>query len=177
MSESKKFVYPGELIASEEELIDSKGTYTDAQGGVHAAVPGFLEMNPSAKTASVSGGPKEIKPVEKGAVVYGVITNMTSGVAILELRGEEGREHRSFLPDNSGVIPIAMAANSYVRSLKDCFHVGDYVKARVVAIETGGLKLTTKDPGLWVVWSACSKCRHALKLSGNALKCANCNFL
>jgi len=71
-------------------------------------------------------------------------------------------------------IPVHKIARQYVRSVRDCFRIGDIVRARVTLVVPFGVDVTTAEPGLGVVQAYCSRFRASMHLFGTHWKCTKC---
>ena len=67
-----------------------------------------------------------------------------------------------------------MVSRDYVEDLRDMFQIGDFVRASVMAIEAGDVKLTTKGRDLGVFHGFCTECRHDMNHEDGKLKCTSC---
>ena len=172
----KKFVAPGELVASMEEMESVKGSY-ERDDAFYAARSGMVEIDPQTREARVGStkGPKTITIIGKGSTVYGQVRMVMPNIAVVDVWAEPTKERRPFTAFSSAIILVGSASPQYLKEMKEAVRIGDIVKAKVFDQDVGGYKLTTKEEGLGVIWAACTKCRSPLALSKDRkLKCTEC---
>lgn len=167
-------VYPGEFIGTEEEYIPGKGTYTDKEGKLYAAVMGELHIDSKRRATVV---PYEHVPeVRVGSVVLGKVAEIFESVAFVDVEvTERNRKDRTVVM--SGVIPVSEIKMEYVRSIRNELRIGDIVKATVTRITPFRLELSLKGRSMGVVKGFCTVCRHEMDMAGRNLKCKNCGHV
>ncbi|MBN1159761.1 MAG: exosome complex RNA-binding protein Csl4 [Candidatus Diapherotrites archaeon] len=171
----KKFVLPGELVATEEEIMGIDGGY-EKDGNFYSLYAGWLNINPETRFAKIEIATKFPVNVRPHTAVYGQIKSLTPQVAILDVWGDRNKT-RPVIQSSTAILPIASITTDYLKNLRDAYRVGDIIKAEVEAIEYGTLKLTTKRSYLGVVKAYCSNCRTPLQRDGARNKCPSCGHV
>lgn len=166
-------VLPGEFLSTGEEFAPGSNAF-DCEGNVCSANTGLVSAD--SKTREISVKPViELLSIKPGSIVLGRVTLVKENNVSIELCENRGKRQRQVISQTRAVIPIRNASREYVEKLRDCFKVGDIVKARVSKIlPGGGIDLETNQPDLGVVKAFCSKCRHPLRVFGTSLRCLNC---
>jgi len=164
-------VSPGEIVGTEEEFLAGKGTWTDPQGNIRAAVAGELITDEHRKVSVI---PVNMPPdIHEGSVVYGRIDEMFESVAFVAVEAvTPGKRDR--VMTLSGVIPVSEIKDAFVQSIRDEMRVGDIVRAAVAKLTPFRLELTVKHQGMGVVKAFCSYDRQEMDLKGGMLVCKVC---
>ena len=171
----RKFVLPGELVATEEEVMGIYGGY-EKDGNFYSSYAGWLTIDPETRYAKIESAPQRPVNVKPRTSVYGQIKSLTPQVAILDVWGQRNKI-RPVIQSSTAVLPVASVTTDYLKSLRDAFRIGDIIKAEVEAIEYGTLKLTTKKSYLGVVKAYCSNCRNPMQRAGPKNKCPVCGHI
>lgn len=169
-----KTVLPGESLAREEEFEPGAYSFSDDDGTIRASVAGAGMLDSGRHVADVKPRkPKE--PLQVGAIALGRVVMIKPSACVIEIFDAVGKNG---LPQvTSGVwasVPVHKIARQYVKSVRDCFRIGDIVRARITLVTPYGIDGTTAEPGLGVVQAYCSRCRHPLQSFGVQLRCTNC---
>jgi len=162
-----RLVLPGDEVAVVEEFEPGDGTY-ESDGRVRAAVAGVLELDPNRRVARVEpfNPPAELRP---GDIVYATVEDLKSAMAVVTVLAVHGRE-REITGETEGAIHISKISDTYTDDIRDAFHSGDIVRAKVIQAKPS-VQLTTAEPALGVVRALCSNCRGPLERRGSELRC------
>ena len=166
-----KNVSPGDIVGTEEEFLAGRGTWTDLQGNIRAAVMGEIVTDESRKVSVV---PANMPPdIHEGTVIYGRIDEMFESVAFVTVEAlSSGPKPRAMML--SGVIPVSEIKDAFVDSIRQEMRVGDIVRAAVAKLTPFRLELTVKPQGMGVVKAFCSYDRQPMELKGNVVICTVC---
>jgi exosome complex component CSL4 len=162
-----KMVLPGDQIAVAEEYEPGDGTY-EKNGLVFAATPGVLQLDEQNRVARVRAfnPPAEL---HVGDIVYGVVDDMRGMMATATIGAIHGRS-RQISGEAEGTIHISNVSEEYTEDIRDAFHTGDLIRAKVIQTRPS-VQLTTAEPDLGVVKALCSICRGPLERRGRDLYC------
>src|SRR5947209_6561882 len=166
----RRMVLPGDAIAAAEEYEAGEGTY-EKDGQIWAAIPGLLELDGQNFVARVRPF-NPLAELKTGDVVYGVISDIRSSRAESTCAAVHGNK-REITGETEGAIHVSKISNEYIEDMRDAFHLGDIVRAKVIQAKPS-LQLTTAEPTLGVVKAMCSNCRGPLELKGQDLWCPRC---
>jgi len=171
-------VTPGDELAVIEEFVSGDGVYEDPEGYIRSLYVGRSFFDLVKRVANVIPAKKPSFP-KPGDTVVGVVTNMKPDLVIADLYGRIvslGKQIRleEFSGTLTGLIPINMVAQEYVKDLYDYFSIGDIIMAQVVN-SRNPFYLTTRKPSHGVVFSLCHECGHQLDiLDERHMKCPVC---
>ena len=168
----KKVVLPGEFLSTEEEFVPGKNAF-DSEGNVYSGALGEVEQDNKTKEISVKPS-VQVKKIEKGSIVFGRVSLVKENSVSIELFPNLDAEQRQVIPTTGAMLPIRCVSRDYVEKLRDCFKVGDIVRARVMKVIPQGFDLETNQPDLGVVKAFCGKCRKPMQVFGRNLKCLSC---
>jgi len=165
-----KMVLPGDEVAVAEEFEAGEGTY-ERNGLIFAAMPGVLQLDPTNRVARVRAfnPPAEMKV---GDIVYGVVDDIRGMMATATVNAIHGRS-RQISGEAEGTIHISNVSEEYTEDIRDMFHLGDIIRAKVIQVKPS-LQLTTAEGYLGVVRALCSQCRGPLELRERGLECPRC---
>ena len=167
----EKIVIPGDQLSTSEELLPGDGTFEE-NGIIRAARIGKYIVDSKYRRAKVL--PLTSVPVilKKGDIVIAHITNARSTMVVADVIHVIGK-NRSVSGDTNGTIHVKEISQGYVKDATTEFHVGDYVRAKVIQTKPS-VQLATKDRNLGVIKGLCTKCRNSLVRNNNILECINC---
>ena len=167
-----KMVLPGDQIAVAEEFEPGQGTY-ERNGLVFASTPGVLQLDVQNRVARVRpfNPPAEL---QVGDIVYGVVDDIRGMMATATVSAIHGRD-RQISGENEGTIHISNVSEEYTEDIRDMYHLGDIIRAKVVQVKPS-VQLTTAEPDLGVVKAFCGQCRGTLELRGRDLFCPRCEL-
>jgi len=162
-----RLVLPGDEVAVVEEFEPGEGTY-EMDGRVRAAVVGLLELDPNRRVARIQpfNPPAEL---HAGDIVYATVEDLKSAMAVVTILAIHGRQ-RQITGETEGAIHISKISDTYTDDIRDAFHSGDFVRAKVIQAKPS-VQLTTAEPSLGVVRALCSNCRGPLERRGSELRC------
>lgn len=165
-----KMVLPGDQIAVAEEYEPGEGTY-ERDGLVFASTPGVLRLDEQNRVARVRpfNPPAEL---QVGDIVYGAVDDIRGMMATTTLEAIHGRD-RQISGENEGTIHISNVSEEYTEDIRDMYHLGDIIRAKVIQVKPS-VQLTTAEPDLGVVKAFCGQCRGPLDLRGRELYCPRC---
>jgi exosome complex component CSL4 len=165
-----KMVLPGDQIAVAEEFEPGEGTY-EKDGLVFASTPGVLQLDEQSRVARVRpfNPPAELQP---GDIVYGVVDDIRGMMATATVNAIHGRA-RQVSGETEGTIHISNVSEDYTEDIRDMYHLGDIIRAKVIQTKPS-VQLTTAEPDLGVVKALCGQCRGPLELRGRDLFCPRC---
>src|SRR3990170_1982389 len=168
--EPAKMVLPGDQVAVAEEFEAGEGTY-EREGLIFASTPGVLSLDATNRVARVRAfnPPAELKV---GDIVYGVVDDIRQMMATATVASIHGR-NRQISGEAEGTIHISNVSEAYTEDIRDMFHLGDIIRAKVIQVKPS-VQLTTAEPPLGVVRAMCSQCRGPLELLGRDLYCTRC---
>ncbi len=169
--ENKKFVVPGDFIGTEEECMPGSGTHIDGEN-VYSALAG--EVKDSQRTLSISQKGK-LASLGIGTTIIGSIENIVEPIALVRVKSGslEGDERLGDNPDYA-VLHASMIKKGYVKNVRDEYKIGDILRAKIVDIRNGEMRLSTDSEELGSIKSFCAKCRHAMKIAAGGLECESC---
>jgi exosome complex component CSL4 len=171
----KNTLFPGDVIANEEEYLPGKGTFAD-DGHVSAANYGVLDKDEKRREAVVEPLTPEPKPMERGLVVAGVMQQVRDNVAFVQLMPYANGKVRWVAPQDNAVLRVANVRRGYVNSLKDEFLVGDIIRAKIIHVDDDSVVLTTDAKNLGVIKAFCDRCRTKMQLIKGNLECPSCGW-
>ncbi len=165
-----KMVLPGDQIAVAEEFEPGEGTY-ERNGLVFASTPGVLQLDEQNRVARV----RPFNPpaaLQVGDIVYGVVDDIRGMMATAAVNAIHGRD-RQISGENEGTIHISNVSEEYTEDIRDMYHLGDIIRAKVIQVKPS-VQLTTAEPDLGVVKAFCGQCRGPLEIRGRDLYCPRC---
>ncbi len=162
-----KLVLPGDQVAVAEEFEPGEGTY-EHNGLVFAATPGVLRLDEQNRVARVQAfnPPAEL---QVGDIVYAVVDDIRGMMATATVSAIHGRA-RAISGETDGTIHISNVSENYTEDIRDMYHLGDIIRAKVIQTKPS-VQLTTAEPDLGVVRALCGICRGPLELRGRDLYC------
>jgi len=171
MEDKEKFVVPGDFIGTEEEYLAGSGTHTDGEK-VYSSLVG--EVKDEKHTLSVAQR-RTLASLGIGTVIIGSIENIVEPIALVRVReGSDGEDSRYGDNPDYAVLHASMIKKGYVKNVRDEYKIGDIIRAKIVDIRNGEMRLSTDSPELGAVKAFCGKCRHAMKLAQGGLECESC---
>ena len=170
----KKFVVPGDFIGTEEEYLSGEGTFSEAES-IRSTLTG--EASESDRKLVVSQK-KRLVALGIGSVILGRVENIVEPIALVSMLGDGGMnagttDRFGGNPDYA-VLHASMIRRGYVKNVRDEYRIGDIIRAKIVDIRNGEMRLSTDADELGAIKAFCAKCRHPLKLESGLLKCESC---
>ena len=167
----EKLVLPGEFLSTEEEFVPGKNAY-ECGGDVCSGSTGHVEINN--KTKEISVNPiKQMQPLAVGSIVYGRVTLVKENSLTISL-SQPPEGGKQVIGQSSAMLPVRNVSRDYVESLRDCFKIGDIIKARVTKLTPQAIDVSTNEPDFGVVKAFCSRCREPLHIFDRSLRCLSC---
>ncbi len=173
MMEDGLVVSPGERLATEEEFNVGSNTYVES-GAIYSSAFGALEI--SNGTINVNSGWRNIKRIDKGMVVMGVVTDDMKSVMFVKVNDINiGRKEYLALKDGKiiadkprmgrGRPQMGRGRGQFgeEKSEKMCA-VGDTILAKVLYNDKDSYTLGIRDPEMGVVYALCEQCGSDMEL-------------
>jgi len=171
MAKEKKFVVPGDFIGTEEEFLPGAGTFADSER-VYASLSGQIGDQDRALHITQS---RPWKNVEPGETIIGRIENIVEPIALVGIIG--GGAHARFSETSDyAVLHASLIKRGFVKNVRDEYKIGDIIRAKVVDMRNGELRLSTDSDELGAIKAFCQKCRHAMKVESGIVKCESCDW-
>ncbi|MCL6088801.1 MAG: exosome complex RNA-binding protein Csl4 [Candidatus Marsarchaeota archaeon] len=170
MSESKRFVRPGEEVGTEEEFEAGTGTLNE-DGRILASIPGTLGGRE--RRLDVIGHPA-LTPFAKGTWVVGRIENIAEPVALAVVGAEELAGQRAPKSSAYVVLHASYIKRGYVKKVRDEYRIGDIIRARIVELKNGEFHISTDDPHAGCLIAFCPACREPMEKRPAGLQCPAC---
>ena len=169
--EGKKFVVPGDFIGTEEEYLPGAGTISEGEK-LYATLSG--ELADKARTLSIAQK-RKLASLGIGTTVIGSIENIVEPIALVRVKSGslEGDERLGDNPDYS-VLHASMIKRGYVKNVRDEYKVGDLIRAKIVDIRNGEMRLSTDADDMGAIKAFCAKCRHPMAIIEAMLECESC---
>ncbi|MEA2053809.1 MAG: exosome complex RNA-binding protein Csl4 [Candidatus Thermoplasmatota archaeon] len=171
MIKEGSLVFPGDTIATSEELFPGYGT-KDIGGDIVGTMIGnfFVDKKrPSAEIKPLTSVPLVLK---KGDTVICEVEHITDKMVLANILHAAG-VYRKVVGENEGAIRVSDIAKEYVVSAKDKYKIGDIIRAQVIQVEPT-LRLSTNGAHLGSIKSFCIGCRAPLVKKDFVLECPRC---
>lgn len=170
--DKKKIVVPGDILGTEEEYLPGPGTISQ-DGKIYATLIG--EVKDEKRTLSVLQKGK-LTPFDVGTVVIGCIENIVEPIALVRLKpGSIDEDQRVGDNPDYAVLHASMIKKGYVRNVRDEYKIGDIIRAKIVDIRNGEMRLSTEGDEMGAIKAFCAKCRHPMEKTKDALlRCESC---
>ncbi|MEK6820769.1 MAG: exosome complex RNA-binding protein Csl4 [archaeon] len=148
-----KLVFPGERLTVEEEYAPGHHVFADTDGNVIASTMGEPSFDDDSREVHVTPTGNTHTGLEVGSIVYGRVTLVKDAVVILSVGKAFKNGAQRSVYDASAALGVARASRDFVRSLKEHYKIGDFVRARVTSITPYSIEIATNEKGLGVVCS------------------------
>jgi exosome complex component CSL4 len=164
-------VFPGDVLATSEELLPGPGTHDDGTNIIATRI-GDFRIEPNEMRAIVE--PKTSVPanLQVGDHVLGEITMIKPAMAGVEVLAIIGQT-RVIVGDTNGTLHVSKIAKRYVRDVGNEYRLGDIIRAEVISVKPS-VQLSTEAERGGCIFALCLRCRFGLKKAANALECPNC---
>lgn len=157
-----KLLFPGDIIASEEEYVAGDNTYIDDLGNIKSSRIGLLEINKDAKEVKIIASNK--KPQIKD-IVYGFVSDVKDKVAIVKVEKIINQNNeRKVDRFSTALIFLPNISNSYLDDIRDAIKIGDLVKGEIIEMKEDAYSLSLKSENLGVILAYCSKSKKEMKI-------------
>lgn len=166
----RKFVVPGDFIGTEEEYLAGEGTFSENER-IYSTITG--ESSEAAKKLAVTQK-RPLKPLGIGTTIIGKVENISEPIALVSMQVGLGGEHRFGETDEYAVLHASMIRKGFVKNVRDEFKIGDIIRARIVDLRNGEMRLSTDGEELGAIKAYCAKCRHPMKVESGLLACEAC---
>lgn len=170
MDSDKRFVIPGEEIATTEEFLAGEGTY-ESKGKIFSSYLGTVILDTNEKVASVKPA-NPLVTLHEGDVVIARVGDVRNSMVIVNIVRLEGRD-REVTGETLGSIHISKIAEGYTEDVWKEYRIGDIVRARVDQVKPS-LQLSTSRGDLGVLLALCTRCRTPMVKEEQGLFCMNC---
>jgi exosome complex component CSL4 len=167
----KKFAVPGDCIGSEMESLPGQGTFVENEN-IYSTLSG--DVKDEARTLAVLQQ-KPLASFKLGTTIIGVIENIVEPIALVRMK-EGGDSHRFGDNPDYAVLHASMIKRGYVKNVRDELKIGDIIRAKIVDVRNGEMRLSTDSENLGVLKAFCGKCRHAMAIAEGGLQCESCGF-
>lgn len=164
-------VFPGDVLATSEELLPGDGTHDDGTNVIATRI-GVFHVDPNEMRAVVEPATSVPGSLRMGDYVLGEITMIKPAMAGVEVLAIEGNG-RVIVGDTNGTLHVSKIARKYVRDVGAEYRLGDVVRAKVLSVKPS-VQLATDDERCGCIKALCLRCRFGLNQVGKALECPNC---
>ncbi len=166
MEQVKDIVFPGDVIAKEEEYLPGRNTQ-DVDGNVISTAFGKVSRDDKSLVISV-GTTKQAVAVKRYDIIYGKIIKILNKEAVILISGVEKEK---------AIVPVATEARLKLPIPNKTMYshivtLGDLVRAKIIS--TRPLYATIFDSELGVLKGKCTVCRRELVEENGKLYCKNC---
>jgi len=165
------FVFPGEKIATTEELLAGWGTY-NVNNDIISGIIGTFQVNKRRMSAEIKPLTDTPNMVHKGDSVLIEIKKTTKSMVLVDILHVAGKK-RSLFGDTTAAIHISNLSRDYVSTTGEKYRIGDIARAKVIQAKPS-IKLSTVGPDLGVIKSYCVNCRNVLQKKKGKLECSIC---
>jgi len=168
----KNIVFPGDRLASAEELLPGEGTYANGEH-ICAAIFGEFETDQKKRCASIK--PFTVLPtkIKEGDEVIVKAREVSPERAFLKIICKVEEPERSIPHETDAVLRISQISNQYTTDVTKEYHPNDIIRAKVIS-DPPSLHLSTKGKEFGVIKAYCTRCRRPLKKRNNTLYCDEC---
>ena len=166
MEQVKDIVFPGDIIAKEEEYLSGKNTQ-DIDGDVISTAFGRVSRDDKSLIISVDTSRQPVI-VKRYDIVYGKIIKILNKEAVLLISGVV--KGNAIMPVNTEARLKLPIPNKTMYS--HIITLGDLVRAKIIS--TRPLYATIFYPNLGILKSKCTICRGDLVAENGKLYCRNC---
>jgi len=165
----KKFVVPGDFVGTEEEFLPGEGTFVE-QEKIYSAITG--DSTEAARKLSVMQK-RPLRALSIGTTIIGRVENVVEPIALVSMLIGEG-EHRYGETDDYAVLHASMIRKGFVKNVRDEYKIGDIIRAKIVDMRNGEMRLSTDADNLGAIKAFCAACRHPLKVESGIIQCESC---
>ena len=167
--EKEELVYPGTILGYEEEFVAGKAAYEN-DGKVLSDSVGLKTLDENAHEANVKRLARQVKILDRGCIVTGIVTLVKTHAVLVELKTAEKEGERRTVHDRNASLAVFNITTGYVKNTEDVYRIGDIIKARVIEVTPYGVELETKSPELGVVKAFGIRSRKPLHLIEGKLR-------
>jgi exosome complex component CSL4 len=164
-------VFPGEKIATTEELLSGQGTHK-MKGTIVSGILGNVHINRNTMSAEVSPLTKTPESLRNGDIVLVEIKKTTKSMVLVDIIHVAGK-HRALFNEKIATIHISNLSREYVSATNEKYRIGDIARAKVIQVHPS-IKLSTVGPDLGVIKAFCVNCRNVLDKKEKGFECPIC---
>ena len=166
MEQVNEIVFPGDVIAKEEEYLSGRNTQ-DIDGNIIATAFGKVSRDDKSLVISVDTQ-KQAVVIRRYDIVYGKIIKILNKEAVILVSGVD---------KGKAIVPVATEARLKLPIPNKTMYshivtLGDILRAKIVS--TRPLYATIFESGLGVLKGRCTVCRSELIADNGKLYCRNC---
>ncbi|VVC00095.1 Exosome complex component Csl4 [uncultured archaeon] len=165
----RKFVVPGDFIGTEEEYLPGEGTFVDRER-IYSTLTG--ESSEAARKLAVSQK-RPLRALGIGTTIIGRVENIVEPIALVSMQEGLG-EARFGGTDEYAVLHASMIRKGFVKNVRDEYKIGDIIRAKIVDLRNGEMRLSTDADNLGAIKAYCGKCRHPMAVESGIIKCEGC---
>ncbi len=164
-----KFVIPGSKIGVIEEFNAGQGAY-EIDGVIYSQLIGNARTDKKYRTVTIRPKNTPIYPME-GQEIIGVVEVVQEKLAVINIikigNSVLSKPFTAFLH-------ISAASPRYAKNMREICKPMDKIKAKIISISGGIIRLMTSDNNLGVLKTYCSNCGYSLSPKRTVLKCERC---
>jgi exosome complex component CSL4 len=165
----EKLVVPGSKIGVIEEFNAGNGTY-EVDGVIYSQLIGDARADTKYRTVSIRPKISPIYPTE-GREIIGVVEVVQEKLAVINImKIGDSALSKPF----TGFLHISAASPRYAKNMREICKPMDRIRAKIINISGGFIRLMTSDHNLGVLKTFCSNCGYQLSLKRTVLKCERC---
>ena len=164
-----KFVVPGSKIGVIEEFMAGQGTY-EIDGVIYSQLVGDTKADTKYRTISIKPKISPIYPLE-GQEIIGIVEVVQEKLAVINIIKIGNNKLSSPF---TGFLHISSASPQYAKNMREICRPMDQIRAKIISVSGGIIKLMTSDHNLGVLKTFCSNCGFRLTLKRTVLKCERC---
>jgi len=165
----ENYVYPGQLIGTEEEYEAGEGTYIE-NGQIYSLFFGKKEIKNRKITITQE---RKLISFFVGQKVIGRVDYIIEPIAIVKVIDDRAnKDYRFIYTGENFVLRIENIKKGYVKRVSDEYKIGDIIKAKIIEIKNGEYQLSTVDDDCGVIKaynSAFNEPRNPLIKTPNSL--------
>ena len=165
------FVSPGDPVGVIEEFLQGRGVYEE-DGTLYALTTGYLVIDLKQKEIAVHQKVRTPLIPKKGAIVQGTVASVQDRTMTMKIVQIDGTTLKNPF---TGVMHISDVSRGYIKTMRDAFHPGDVIQARVISTVNREYHLSTQGEGMGVISAFCSRCGGELQRQDNRFRCTLCN--
>ena len=164
-------VFPGERIATTEELLSGHNTYA-VDGTIISGILGNVHIDKEKMSVEVSPLTDTPRSLKKDDIVLCEIKKTTKSMVLVDLVHVAGK-NRVVFGEKVATIHISNVSREYVSQTDQKYRIGDIARAKVIQVQPS-VKLSTVGPDLGVIKAFCVNCRNVLQRKKDNLECPVC---
>jgi exosome complex component CSL4 len=171
MIKERSLVFPGDKLATSEELLPGYGTY-DSGGEIISTLIGEFYVDRKKMSAEIKPSTSIPLVLKKGDVAICEVKQITDAMVIVDLLHITGT-NRELAGERDGAIHVSHISKDYVSHPSSMYRIGDIIRAKVTQVEPA-IKLSTVEKTYGAIKSFCIICRTPLVKKNSKLECPSC---